>query len=352
VEIAWFAALCDDDTALLGVPDLERVSSWEHCLAIVLEAERQGFDSILLPSGYELGIDSVAFAAAAASVTTKIRLLLAVRIGEMWPPQLARQLATIDQIAAGRLDVNIISSPLPGELLESAARYARTEEAMAILAALLSGDPVNHHGVTYDLEVEPPRITRDRARRPPFYFGGLSEEALGVAARASDVYLMWPDTLDRVETLVADMKGRARAVGRTIRFGYRVHVVVRETEFEARAAATHLLSALEPDVGEQFRARSLDAASTGVARQSGLRDLADDEGYVDGNLFTGIGRARSGCGAAIVGNPEQVVAYLRELERRGIDAVILSGYPHIDEAKQFGELVLAQLDHAPISPTP
>jgi alkanesulfonate monooxygenase len=352
MEIAWFAALCDDDTELLGIADRERQASWAHCAEIVQEAERQGFDSILLPSGYDLGIDNTAFAAAAAVMTEKIRLLLAVRTGELWPPQLARQLATIDEMASGRLDVNIISSPLPGESMDSVQRYVRSLEIMAILDDLLRGEPSNREGSSMALDVEAPRIARDRQRRMPFFFGGLSEPALDTAARGADVYLMWPDTLERVAHVVADVTERAAAVGRSVSFGYRVHVVVRPTEAEARDAANHLLSALDPEEGDRLRGRALDSGSVGVARQSDLRDLADEDGYVDGSLFTGIGRARSGCGAAIVGDPDQVIAYLDELRRLGISAVILSGYPHREECRRFGELVLPRLNHGPLSHEP
>jgi len=98
VEISWFAALCDDDYEVLGLPDPTLASSFEHCADIVAEAERWGYDNILLPSGYALGIDTLAFAAAAAPSTDRIRLLVAVRSGEQWPPQLARQLATTDHL--------------------------------------------------------------------------------------------------------------------------------------------------------------------------------------------------------------------------------------------------------------
>ena len=133
LEISWFAALCDDDYEFLGLPDPLLQSSWEHCKKIVLKAEEQGFDNILLPSGYQLGIDGTSFAAAIASQTKKIRLLLAVRTGEVWAPQLARQIASIDQIADGRLDINIISSDLPGEKIDSEERYERTTEYMQVL---------------------------------------------------------------------------------------------------------------------------------------------------------------------------------------------------------------------------
>lgn len=350
-EVAWFSALCDDDARQLGVSDPTLVSSWDHCAEIVTAAEHNGFDNVLLPSGYELGIDAVAFAGAVAAVTDRIRLLAAVRCGELWPPQLARQLATLDHISGGRLTINIISSDLPGAPLASEPRYRRTAEVMAVLKELLAGRPVEHHGEFFDLEVAPPRIARDMAATrggegPPLYFGGLSDAARAVAAEHADVYLMWPDTLPEVERIVADLRERAAAHDRTLRFGYRVHVVVRETEAEARAAARHLVAALDPETGTAMRNRSLDAGSHGVDRQRALRDDADDDGFVEDNLWTGIGRARSGCGAAIVGDPDQVEAKLRAYEALGIDCFILSGYPHLDECERFAREVLPGLQRA------
>ncbi len=266
-----------------------------------------------------------------------------MRCGEVWPPQLARQLATLDRMLRGRLTVNIISSDRPGETLDSAPRYARTLEVMQVLRTLLDGKPVDHHGAFYDLTVEPPAVTTVSGHCPPFYFGGLSEPAREVAARAADVYLMWPDTRDEVAAIVADLRTRAARHGRSLRFGYRVHVIVRETEAEARDAAARLVSRLDDGVGDAIRDRSLDSTSAGVRRQSELRASATDDGFVEEHLWTGIGRARSGCGAAIVGDPDQVAAKLADYRELGIDAFILSGYPHREEAERFARLVLPRI---------
>lgn len=151
-----------------------------------------------------------------------------------------------------------------------------------------------------------------------------------------------------VREIVADMTARAANHGRTLRFGYRVHVVVRETEAEARAAADRLLSRLDDAEGEAIRNRSLDSQSVGVRRQAELREAASDDGYAEANLWTGIGRARSGCGAAIIGDPDQVLAKLNAYRALGIEAFILSGYPHAAEADLFARHVLPRLDHGPL----
>ena len=347
-EISWFSALCDDDYEQLGVPQPDLRSSWEHCSDIVHAAQDGGFDNVLLPSGYDLGIDTLAFASAIAPSITTMKLLAAIRCGEVWVPQLARQLATINQILNGRLSINIISSEMPGESLDGPSRYARTLETMTALRTLLSGKRLDIDGEHLQLHVDAPRICRDSPSTPQFYFGGLSDEARDVAAAGADVYLMWPDTEDVIAETIADLQQRASTYGRTLKFGYRVHVVVRETEDEARSAAAHLISAVDGATGDAIRSRSLDSTSVGVRRQAELRESAGNDGFVEPHLWTGIGKARSGCGAAIVGTPQQVIDKIHRYEAMGIEAFIFSGYPHKDEAERFAHLVLPHLNHGPL----
>src|SRR5580658_1488872 len=349
-EIAWFGPICDEDYEFLGVPDPALRASWEHCRGIALGAEEAGYDNLLLPSDYARGIDSVAFASAIAPWLRRMQLLVAVRLGELWPPQLARQLATIDQLLGGRLTINIISSDLPGQQLESAPRYRRTLEIMRVLRDLLDGKAIDVRGEFVNLTLDPPAVCPTTGGCPPFYFGGLSEAAREVAARAADVFLMWPDTMPQVESIMADMRARAARHARELRFGYRVHVIVRATEAEARAAARRLVSRLDPELGRRIEGQSLHPGSAGQLRQREMRDEADDEGFVEECLWTGVGRARSGAGAAIVGDPDQVLAKLQAYADLGLEAFILSGYPHAAEGDLFARHVLPRLPHAPLLP--
>ncbi|MFM7891366.1 MAG: LLM class flavin-dependent oxidoreductase [Actinomycetota bacterium] len=342
-EYAWFGALCDDDYEFLGVPDAELRSSWAHCRDIVLRAEHNGFDNVLLPSGYALGIDATAFASAIAVETRRIKLLLAVRLGELVVPQLARQIATLQQISNGRLVINAISSDLPGETLSSEDRYRRTTESIAVLRTLLAGKRADFDGRFVTAHIEPPRIAVDSPHDPVIYFGGLSEAARECAAESCDVYLMWPDTTPRMAEVMREMNARAAKFGRTLRYGWRSHVIVRDTEAEAREAARRLLSQLDAETGASIRAKSLDSQSAGVARQSELREQADADGYIERHLWTGVGRARSGAGIAIVGDPNQVAEKIREIRDAGVSTFILSGYPHLQECDLVARDVLAKL---------
>lgn len=348
VEISWFGALCDDDYEQLGVPQADLRSSWNHCSEIVKNADQLGFDNILLPSGYELGIDTISFASSIAPLIQNMKLLAAVRVGENWVPQLARQLSTLNQVLNGRLAINIISSEMPGESLDGPHRYRRTTETMRALRTLMNGEYLDIEGEFLSLHLDAPRICKETSPAPSFYFGGLSDEARETAAMDADVYLMWPDTEEEIASIISDLRTRAARHERTLKFGYRVHVVVRETEEEARNAAAHLISAVDVATGDAIRARSLDSTSVGVRRQAELRSSANEDGFIEPSLWTGIGKARSGCGAAIVGTPEQVIEKIRRYQAMGIEAFIFSGYPHVEEAQRFARLVLPHLEHGPL----
>ncbi len=343
-EIAWFSGLCNDDYAMLGVPDGSLRSSFDHCAGIVRTADRLGYQNILLPSSYQVGQDTLTFAAGVAPSLEQISLLTAVRGGEVHPPMLARALSTLDHLLEGRLTVNIISSDLPGSALDSAARYQQSREMIEILKQAWTADRIDFRGEFYqlDLDTEPVRPYQQNGG-PLLYFGGISEGARALCAEHCDVFLMWPETEDEIVASMQDMSRRATAHGRAIDFGYRVHVIVRETESEARAAARHLVSALDDETALAIKTRALDATSTGVARQDAQRAAADDEGYIEPQLWSGIGRGRSGCGSAIVGDPDQVRAKLERYMDLGVRAFVLSGYPLQDECELFARYVLPAL---------
>lgn len=345
VEVAWFAALCSDDYRHLGVPDGSLRSSWAHCSDIVRTAERQGFGNILCPSSYQVGQDTLSFVAGCAPITQHINMLAAVRCGEMQPIMLARTIATLDHMLEGRLTVNIISSDFPGQQEPSPFRYQRSREVVEILKQAWTQGEINYQGQVYDfsgLTTDP--VQPYQTGGPMLYFGGYSPDALDLCGQHCDVYLMWPEKTEDIADRMRAAHAAAEKYGRTLDYGFRAHVIVRDTEAEAREYARDLVSQLDDDQGRLIRERALDAGSLGVSRQARNRELADLEGYIEPNLWTGVGRARSGCGAAIVGSTDQVLTKLEELRRMGIRAFILSGYPHKDEACHFGSRVLPQIN--------
>lgn len=344
-EVSWFAPLCSDDFRYLGVPDGQYRSSWENTSKIALRAEELGFRNILCPSSYQVGQDTLTFAAAMAPLTSKMNLLAAIRCGEVHPAMLARTVATLDHMLKGRLTLNVISSDFPGQQEDSAYRYRRSWEVVEILKQAWTQDEINYDGQIYKLKglsTDPVKPYQTNGG-PLLYFGGYSPDALALCGAHCDTYLMWPETKDVLAQRMRDVHAQAAKYNRVLDYGLRIHMIVRDTEAQAKAYARELVSQLDDEKGREIRQRALDAVSLGVAHQAKNRELADEEGYIEPHLWTGVGRARSGCGAALVGSVDQVLSEIHAYQKMGIRAFIFSGYPHLQECEIFGTKVLPHL---------
>ena len=343
-EVAWFAPLCSDDYRHLGVPEGDLRSSWENTRAIASLADQLGYRNILCPSSFQVGQDTLSFVAAMAPLTERMNFLAAVRCGEMQPIMLARTVATLDHMLRGRLILNVISSDFPGESASNEYRYRRSWEVVEVLKQAWTQDEINYQGEIYQfkgLSTDPVRPYQQGG--PLLYFGGYSPQAVDLCAAHCDVYLMWPEAEDELAQRMRTVHARAQHYGRVLDYGLRVHMIVRDTEAEAREYAQELVSRLDDEEGRRIRERALDAKNYGVAIQAQNREKADAEGFIEPQLWTGVGRARSGCGAALVGSVDQVLSKIDRYQRMGIRAFIFSGYPHLDECEIFGTKVLPQL---------
>ncbi len=343
-EVSWFAPICNGDDQFLGAHNPKYRSNWDNASNILLKADELGYRNILCPSSYQVGQDTMTFASAVAPLTKNINLLTAIRCGEIHPPMLGRAIATLDHILKGRLTINIISSDLPGTKLPSEARYQRSREVINILKQGWTQDHINYKGDFYNIDLpSDPVKPYQQNGGPLLYFGGYSPAGVDLCAEHCDVYLMWPETEDKLQGLMSTMSNKAAEYGRTVDFGLRIHVIVRETEDEAKDSAKKLMSEIDDIAGEEIRNRALDAKSLGVSRQSEMREASDNDGYVEDHMWTGIGRARSGCGAALVGNPDQIVDKINRYMDMGIRSFIFSGYPHLEECELFAKYVLPRI---------
>lgn len=345
IEVSWFAPICNGDDQFLGAHDPKYKSNWDNASTILLKADQLGYRNILCPSSYQVGQDTLTFASAVAPLTNQINLLTAIRCGEVHPPMLARSIATLDHILKGRLTINIISSNLPGTDLSSAERYQRSREVIQILKQAWTEEEINFEGSFYNLKglsTDPVKPYQQNGG-PLLYFGGYSPAGVNLCAEHCDVYLMWPEKMDNIIAHMTKLSQKAADYGRRIDFGLRVHVIVRESEARARTAARDLMKLVNDEKGDEIRNRALDAKSLGVSKQTEMRKQSDDDGFIEDYLWTGIGKARSGCGAAIVGNPDQVYKKIQSYVKLGIRSFIFSGYPHAEECDLFGKHVLPRL---------
>jgi len=267
------------------------------------------------------------------------------------PGYAARQAAALDRILEGRLLLNIVTGGNPTELaldgvhLGHAERYAQTDEFLTVWRAAVQGQAFDFKGRYYEARhAGGIAFSPVQAPYPPLYFGGSSGDGVAVAAKHTDYYLTWGEPPAAVAEKFAEARAAAAAVGRTVRFGLRIHLIVRETEAEAWAAADRLISRVTDEAIEDARQRrSRRSESEGQQRMTALHGFRRDALEVAPNLWAGVGLIREGAGTALVGDPETVAARLREYQAVGVDTIIASGYPHLEEAYKVAELLFPVL---------
>jgi alkanesulfonate monooxygenase len=349
IDFGWFLPTMGD-AEIIGPPTRE--ASTDYLVQVATAAEDAGFTFALVPVGTTCH-DAWLSSAIVAGHTRHLRFLVAMRPGFVSPTLAAKMAATFDYMTKGRVLINVITGGYPAELaadgdfLDHDERYERTQEFMRVVRkAWTTHEKWNWEGKYYKTEGSNVFPRPYQQPYPPFYFGGASEMGKKVGAEDTDVYLLWGETLDMVQERIEDMKRRAADVGRTLRFGMRIHVVVRETEEEAWAAADHLISEIPENFQNMMERIHARTDSEGERRQMEMRKRAAEQNgggeslVLAPNLWAGIGKARLGVGTALVGSGENVAKRLQEYADLGIDTFILSGYPHLEEAQRFGQYVM------------
>ncbi|AZU56183.1 alkanesulfonate monooxygenase, FMNH(2)-dependent [Ralstonia pseudosolanacearum] len=358
MQVFWFLPT-HGDSRYLGTAEGARQVDHAYLQQVAVAADTLGYEGVLIPTGRSCE-DPWIVAASLIPATRRLRFLVAVRPGLMAPTLAARMAATFDRLSQGRLLVNLVTGGDPGELagdglfLDHAQRYEASAEFIRIWRETLAA---SHEGAALDytgrhLSVKGARVLFPPVQRPhpPVYFGGSSEAAHALAAEQVDTYLTWGEPPGAVAEKIADVRRRAARHGRTVRFGIRLHVIVRETEDAAWQAADTLISKLDDDTVARAQAAFRKMDSAGQQRMAALhangigRSRAELE--ISPNLWAGVGLVRGGAGTALVGDPHTVAARMREYADLGIDTFVLSGYPHLEEAYRFAELVFPLLPRA------
>ena len=350
-DVLWFLPT-HGDGRYLGTALGGRHVNLNYLRQIAQAADELGYFGVLLPTGRSCE-DSWIVASALVPLTERLRYLVAVRPGLQSPSVAARMTATLDRISNGRLLINVVTGGDPAEntgdgiFLSHDERYEVTGEFLDVYKALLAGDVVNRKGK--HISIEDGRLLFPPAQPggPPLYFGGSSDAGIAIGVRTVDKYLTWGEPPDQVREKIGRVGTIATGLGRKISFGIRLHVIVRETSAAAWQAADELISHI--DDATIAKAQSIFARmdSVGQQRMAALHGGRRDRLEVSPNLWAGVGLVRGGAGTALVGDAETVAARIKEYMSLGIDTFILSGYPHLEEAYRFAELVfpLLPLNH-------
>lgn len=355
MKVFWFIPT-HGDGRYLGTTHGARAVDYDYMQQIASAADRLGFEGVLIPTGSSCE-DPWVVASSLIPVTKRLKFLVAVRPGLMSPTLAARMSATLDRISGGRLLINVVAGGDPVELaadglfLDHTARYDLTSEFLEIWRRELSGETVDYEGK--HLKVEGGRVLYPPIQEPypPLWFGGSSPAAQKVAVDHVDVYLTWGEPPAEVAKKIAEMRKLAAEQGKQIRFGIRLHVIVRETEEEAWRAADDLIRHLDDETIAAAQKIFERFDSVGQKRMSQLHQGSKSNLEISPNLWSGIGLVRGGAGTALVGSPEIIAARMREYEALGIETFIFSGYPHLEEAYRVAELLfpLLSLDRPDLS---
>ncbi|MFN3525456.1 MAG: FMNH2-dependent alkanesulfonate monooxygenase [Paracoccus sp. (in: a-proteobacteria)] len=342
-DIFWFLPT-SGDTRYLGTSDFGRAPTTAYLREIGMTADRLGYDGMLIPTGASC-LDPWVAAAALAPVTQRLKLLVALRTSIQGPTVSARQAAALDEALGGRLLLNVVPGGDPRELaadgvfFDHDGRYENAAEVLTVWKRLMTGEKVDFHGKHVRVEGAQNFHPGPQQPYPPLYFGGSSPAAHALAAEHVDVYLTWGEPPAAVAEKIADVRAQAARHGRTVRFGIRLHAIVRETEAEAWAEADRLISRLTDDDIARAQANYAKMDSVGQGRMAALHGGRRDRLEVAPNLWAGVGLVRGGAGTALVGDPETVADRMREYQDLGIDTFVMSGYPHLEEAIRFAELI-------------
>jgi alkanesulfonate monooxygenase len=347
IDVLWFLPT-HGDSRYLGTSLGGRAVDLPYLKQIAQASDALGFYGVLLPTGRSCE-DSWIVASALAPLTERLRFLVAVRPGLQSPTVAARMTATLDRISNGRLLINVVTGGDPvenrgdGLFASHEERYEITEEFLEIYKSVLAGQPVSYNGK--HLKVDDARLLFPPVQTPypPLYFGGSSPAANKVAATSIDKYLTWGEPPADVAEKINTVRALARAQGRHVTFGIRLHVIVRETNDEAWRAADRLISHLDDETIGAAQKVFQRMDSVGQSRMSRLHGGSRDKLEVSPNLWAGVGLVRGGAGTALVGDPDTVAERIDEYRRLGIDSFILSGYPHLEEAYRVAELLLPKL---------
>lgn len=355
MQVFWFIPT-HGDSRYLGTSEGAREVNFDYLKQIAVAADTLGYEGVLIPTGRSCEDPWVA-ASALAAVTRQLKFLVAVRPGLMTPTLAARMAATFDRVSGGRLLVNLVTGGDVAELegdglfLDHAARYEASSEFIRVwrdvLAASHDNGDISFAGK--HITVKGARVLYPPVQRPhpPVYFGGSSAAAHDLAAEQVETYLTWGEPPAEVAKKIADVRARAAKHGRTVRFGIRLHVIVRETEAAAWAAADELISRLDDDTVARAQAVFAKMDSEGQRRMAALHaggaKRTREALEISPNLWAGVGLVRGGAGTALVGDPQTVAARIEEYAALGIDTFIFSGYPHLEEAYRFAELVFPLL---------
>ncbi len=338
---------------LRNVPDEGMEASWDYIRRLAIRSEQIGYDLTLIAELYLNDIKGAAAptmeawstAAALAAVTERLELMVAVRPTFHPPALFAKQAASLDRIAGGRLALNVVSSWWATEARQYGVpfdahddRYARTEEWLSVVDGLWKEPSFSHAGERYQVEeaiLSPkPTVRSSGVARPTVWAGGESDAAKSLIARTCDAYVMHGDSPEHVAARIADLRRHRDAASEAavaaglpelppLSFGMAAYSIVRDTEADA---ARELERITTPEPGSAAHHSYED-----WVRNTKLETTVSRQDYSVSNR---------GLRAGLVGTPDQVADQVRRFHDAGVDLLLLQCSPQLEEMERFAADVM------------
>ena len=324
---------------LRNVPDEGMEASWPYMKHVLTRAERIGYDLTLIA---ELNLNDIkgvtapamdawSTAAAAAAVTERLELMVAVRPNFHQPALFAKAAANIDNISGGRLSLNVVSSWWKDEAEQYGLqfdqhddRYGRTREWLQVVDGLWTQARFTHEGPRYQLRDAICAPKPIRTPRPVIYAGGESEAAKTLIAETCDAFVMHGDAPEVIAEKIADMRARREKTGKPpLRFGMAAYAIVRDSDAEARR--------------EVERITTLDPNAPGFANFNQWLSGTELERELKVAEYSVSNR---GLRANLVGTPEAIAERIAAYEGVGLDLLLLQMSPQLEEMERFSAQVI------------
>ena len=324
---------------LRNVDDERMDASWSYVKRLAQRSEIIGYDLTLVAElllndikGIEApSLDAWSTAAALAAVTDRLELMVAVRPSFHPPAIFAKQAANIDNIANGRLSLNVVSAWWKDEARRYGAsfdahddRYARTAEWLDVVSGAWKEPLFNHQGAYYrvdDLILEPKPVARPR---PTIYAGGESEKAKTLIARSCDAYVMHGDPPEKIGERIADMAARREKFGLPpMIYGVSGYSIVRTTDAEAQAELARITDVKQSKAGYHNYQQWL--SGTQLEQRVSLEDYSV---------------SNRGLRSGFIGTPQRVIDRVAAFEKVGVSLLLLQCSPQFEEMERFAEAVI------------
>ncbi|KAF7867289.1 hypothetical protein EAF04_005372 [Stromatinia cepivora] len=283
--------------------------------------------------------ESVSFSQALLHNTKKLNVIAVLSPGP-WNP--AKQIASIDHYTNGRISVNIVSGWFKQEFtsigqwwLEHAERYRRSREFIECLKGIWTSPKFSYKGDFYqfhDYPLSPKPLNLPGRPHPLIFQGGNSIDARENGAHVSDYYFMNGNTLEAFQEQIADVKERARKLGREDKICFAVNgfAIVKETEEEAIQLLSDIQGKADKEAVNAFADATKQAGSS----------TGNKKGMWEDSKFEDLVQYNDGFKTKLIGTAEQVDDRILLLKSLGIGIVLIAFLHYEDGIQNFADKVL------------